>query len=408
MKIKIGNFNFINEKENKLNPYINYDRELSLDYYYLDGKEDTLFVNNSYNFEKGIYNREIPEFEGELMNKFKIVKVYEETRKQINDYITNKVEMFFKNKSYSKYELYKDMDLAKINELDENRSFKYKYGDSLELDIEHNKINIGKIQFNPYTEKIDNLEELFEMNYFKEYIKTNLILKEIEKGIAPPYINEIRKIKEFMNGKKSVNLIFKNCEKFKAESYIGDFLNLRNKKIELDLGYGTGQNFERENIHKKVNDLRLEDFRGISYSKNVLEIDGRVLANADKQIAITLEDRLKQRIDILKEDIKDEYYEYRREIESKERTYMPYSFNDVINSINASKDSKEKPEWYSKEIEKIVRKNNLINFLEQAKTIEDIKDVCVELGDNELQNIYYGMLYEEENYECEEEEEENY
>lgn len=407
MKIKIGNFNFINDKENKLNTYSNYDRELNLEYYYLDGKEDTLFVNNSYNFEKGIYNREIPEFESELMNKYKIVKVYEETKKQIKDYITNKVEMFFKNKIYSKYELYKDMDLAKIDELEENSNFKYRYEDHLELDIEHNKINIGKIQFNPYTEKIDNLEELFEMNFFKEYIKTNLILKEIDKGIAPPYISEVRKIKEFMDGKKSVNLIFKNHEKFKAETYIGDFLTLRNKKIELYLGYGTRQNFERENIHKKIGDLKLEDFKGISYSKNVLEIDGRVLANADKQIAITLEDRLKQRIDIMKEEIEDEYYEYRSKVESKENTYIPYSFQDVVNRINQSKDSKEKPEWDSKEIEQIVRKNNLINFLEQAKTIEDIKDVCIELGDNELQNIYYGMLYEEENCESEEEKEEN-
>lgn len=408
MKIKIGNFNFINDKENKLNPYRNYDRELNLEYYYLDGKEDTLFVNNSHNFEKGIYDREIPEFETELINKYKIVKVYEETKKQINDYISNKVEMFFKNKSYSKYELYKDMDLAKIDELEENSNFIYRYEDHLELDIEHNKINIGKIQFNPYTEKIDNLEELFEINFFEEYIKTNLILKEIDKGIVPPYINEIRKIKKFMDGKKSVNLIFKNCEKFKAETYIGDFLRLRDKKIELDLSYGTRQNFERENIHKKIGDLKLEDFKGISYSKNVLEIDGRVLANADKQIAITLEDRLKQRIDTMKEDIKDEYYEYRSKVESKENTYIPYSFQDVLNRINENKDSEEKPEWYSKEIEQIVRKNNLINFLEQAKTIEDIKDVCVELGDNELQNIYYGMLYEEENCECEEEEEENY
>ena len=110
----------------------------------------------------------------------------------------------------------------------------------------------------------------------------------------------------------------------------------------------------------------------------------------------------------MKEDIKDEYYEYRSKVESKENTYIPYSFQDVLNRINENKDSEEKPEWYSKEIEQIVRKNNLINFLEQAKTIEDIKDVCVELGDNELQNIYYGMLYEEENCECEEEEEENY
>lgn len=403
MKIKIGNFNFINNNENKLSSYTNFDRDF-FEYYYLDGKEDTLFVNTSYKFEKGIYDREIPKFESELIEKYKIVKIYEETKKQINNYITNKVEIIFKNKNYSKYKLYKDMDFRKINELKENKNFNYKYGDKLELDFERNKINIGKIQFNPYTEKIDNLEELFEIGFFKEHIKANLILKEIEKGIAPPYISEITKINEFLEGKKSVNLIFKDCEKFKAEARIINFLKLQDSKIELDLGYCTIDNFKKENPGKEEKDLKIEDLKGISYSKNVLDINGRVLANADKQIAITLDDRLKQKIDIMKEDIKDEYYEYRNKVESKGNNYIPYSFSEVINRLKEYKDSKEKPEWYSKELENIIRKNNLINFLEQAKTIDDIKDVCVELGDNELQNIYYGMLYEEENYEEEEEE----
>ena len=71
---------------------------------------------------------------------------------------------------------------------------------------------------------------------------------------------------------------------------------------------------------------------------------------------------------------------------------------------NAS--SKEELAWYSKELEEIIYKSELINSLTEAKTIEDIKDVCIELGDNELQNIYYGMLYEEENEEENEGEEE--
>ena len=62
--------------------------------------------------------------------------------------------------------------------------------------------------------------------------------------------------------------------------------------------------------------------------------------------------------------------------------------------------------WHNKELDQIIYKKNLIDFLEQAKTVDDIKEVCVELGDNELQNIYYEMLYDEENSENEEDNEE--
>ena len=62
--------------------------------------------------------------------------------------------------------------------------------------------------------------------------------------------------------------------------------------------------------------------------------------------------------------------------------------------------------WHNKELDQIIYKKNLIDFLEQAKTVDDIKEICVELGDNELQNIYYEMLYDEENSENEEDNEE--
>lgn len=405
MKIKIGNFNFINNMENKLRSFS--DLQYENNYFWLDGKEDTIFVTNITEFEREKNGQTIPEYEKDLMSKYKIVHIYGEARKQINEYINNKVEQFFKYRNYSKYELYKDMKLKEYRELDNNKNFKLGYGDDLILDIEKNKINIGKFQLNPYTEKIDNLDEIFEQGILNNFIKTNLILKEIEKGIAPPYIYELKKIENFLLEKKNINLIFKDCEKFKCEAIISYFLRIRDRKFEIDLGYSAGSNFRLENPLKKADNLRLEDFKGISYGKNVLEIDGRVLANANKQIAITLDDRLKQKIDSLKEDIRDEYYSYRSKADS-EYAYVPYTLEEAINRINENEDSKEKIAWNTKELDQIIHKSNLINFLEQAKTIEDIKEVCIELGDNELQSIYYGMLYEEENCECEEEEEANY
>lgn len=404
MKIKIGNFNFINDMENKLRSFS--DFQYKNNYFWLDGKEDTLYVTNMSEFERDKYGNSIPEFEKELKSKYKIVHIYGELTKQVNQYIENRVDEFFKNRNYSKYELYKDMELRELKELSNDSKYKVGYRDDFVLDIDKNKINIGEFQLNPYTEKIDNLDNVFEQGILNNYIKTNLILKEIEKGIAPPYIYELNKINDFLEDKKNVNLIFKDCEKFKCEASIGYILRTRDGNFELDLSYSAGSNFRTENPTKKVEYLRLEDFKGISYGKNVLEIDGRVFANANKQIAVTLEDRLKQKVDHLKEDLKEEYYSYRNKADSK-YAYVPYTLEDAVNRIKESEGSKEKIEWHTKELDHIIHKNNLINFLEEAKTIEDIKDVCIELGDNELQNIYYGMLYEEENCECEEEEEEN-
>ncbi len=402
MKIKIGNFNFIFNMENKLRDFIELQYK---DYYFwLDGKEDSLYVTNISNFEKNIYRQDIPEYEKELKSKYKIISIYREITKQVNLYIDNKVEEFFKNRNYSKYELYKNIELRELNCLKDDSKFKIEFKDEFMLDIDKNKINVGNFQLNPYTEKIDNLDDVFEQGIFNKYIKAGLILKEIEKGIAPPYIYELNKINNFLQDKKSVNLIFKDCEKFKCEAIISYFLRMRDNKFELNLNYNSGNNFKKENPLKKEEDLKLEDLKGISYGKKVIDIDGRVFTNINNQIVITLEDRLKQKVDFLKKDIKNEYYSFKDKMDSK-YVYVPYNLEDAINRIKENKNTKEKIEWHNKELDQIIYKKNLVDFLEQAKTIEDIKDVCVELGDNELQNIYYGMLYEEENCECEEEEE---
>ena len=136
-----------------------------------------------------------------------------------------------------------------------------------------------------------------------------------------------------------------------------------------------------------------------------MEIDSRVFDNIDNQIAITLEDRLKQKIDSLKQDITKEFQNYRNKIDLR-YTYIPYTLQEAINLIKERENSENKMSWHNKELDQIIYKKNLIDFLEQAKTVDDIKEICVELGDNELQNIYYEMLYDEENSENEEDNEE--
>ena len=400
MKIKIGNFNFLYNMENKLSDFS--DFRYKDFYFWLDGKEDVLYVTNDNNFEIHKSGYDIPKYEKELKSKYKIVPIFKELTKQVNLYIEKKVEELFRQGNYSKYELYKDFELGDLKKLTDNSQFRVSYEDQFVLDIDNNKINVGKYNLNPYTQKIDNLDYAYNQGLLDKYISNNLILKEIEKGIAPPYIYELNRINDFLQDKKNVNLIFKGYEKFKCEAIISHFLKIKDRKCEINLDYKAGLEFNRANPSKNEDDLKVKNFKGISYGKNILEIDGRVFDSIDNQIAITLDDRLKQKIDSLKQDITAEFHNYRNKID----LYIPYSLQETINLIKEHEKSENKLPWHNKELDQIIYKKNLIDFLEQAKTVDDIKEVCVELGDNELQNIYYEMLYEEENSENEEDNEE--
>ena len=403
MKIKIGNFNFLYNMENKLSDFS--DFRYKDFYFWLDGKEDVLYVTNDNNFEIHKSGYDIPKYEKELKSKYKIVPIFKELTKQVNLYIEKKVEDLIRQGNYSKYELYKDFELGDFKNLTDNSQFRVSYEDQFVLDIDNNKINVGKYNLNPYTQKIDNLDDIYNQGLLDKYISNNLILKEIEKGIAPPYIYELNRINDFLQDKKNVNLIFKDYEKFKCEAIISHFLRIKDRKCEINLDYKAGLEFNRANPSKNEDDLKVKNFKEISYGKNILEIDSRVFDNIDNQIAITLEDRLKQKIDSLKQDITKEFQNYRNKIDLR-YTYIPYTLQEAINLIKERENSENKMSWHNKELDQIIYKKNLIDFLEQAKTVDDIKEICVELGDNELQNIYYEMLYDEENSENEEDNEE--
>lgn len=401
MKIKIGSFNFISNKENK---YSRYDRlEDYTKYFYLDGKEDTLYVTDISNFKEERVFHEYYKYERELAEKYRVIHIYEKVRNQIREYIQNKVQYIFDNRLYSKYELYKDMDFGSVSRLVENSKFEYAYGENLVIDFDSNRMNIGKYQFNPYTEEVENLEEIYKQGGFKEVIKSALILKEIESEVAPPYIKEIEKINEFMKEKETINVIFKDMEKFKSRAYIGNFLRYYDGVVEISLGYQEGNNFKRANPGKKEEDLKITNLTGISYGRNVLEIDNMALANIDMQIAITPEDRLKQRIEKLKEEIEEKFNKYMREL--PEEYYKVYYLKDAINQIkNIDKENqeikdgileeteREYPIWYKQELNEIFYKYNLANSLENCKTLDAIKEICVELEDKELKEIYYSLL----------------
>lgn len=417
MKIKIGDFNFINNKEDRIN-FNSYNLSSDLfNYFYLDGREDTLYVSSRYRFD----NAEDPRYEGyseynfekDLLKKYYVIDYNMKITNEINSFIRGKVDDIFKNEDYSRYDLYNNITLNEILLLDQNSKYANNENySSAFIDFDNSTIQRGNIILNLYKEKIENLDELYKEGKFKNIIKANLIKKEIEQGIAPKFVTSFIKMNDFFVDKKSVNMLLKDCEKFKINPHISSFLEFRGNKVALNLSYNEEKWFEKENPGRDPKDLKLDDIKGLSYSKEVLELNPEDFKDLEKQIAITPEDKLLFKIDNLKNKLEDEY----TEIKIANRWNIPYSIQEALNEItkidlrnsqreagNLEGEIEKYPDYYSEELEDIFRRYDLINQLNQAETLEDIKEITRELGDNELQKIYYELLDDEENEEEEDE-----
>lgn len=420
MKIKIGNFNFISENENKIAlSYSNLNRNLN--YFYLDGKEDTLIVRNDFSSEENYYGMKIPEYEKSLLNKYNIIPLYKEMSKQINKFIENKINRTFENKSYSRYELYKDVNFSTFNNINKTQYKIIDCGNETVYNFDENRIKYGDFIFNPYTLEVENLEEMYKLGKFNDVIKNCLISKEIETNFEPPFVKEIFKISDFLKDKKSVNLYIKNLEPFKTRPKIDSFLKIDKNQISIDLNWEEEKNFKNTNPSMDYRNLQLKDLEKLTYSKKELKIDSENFSNLKYQISKTPEDLLLFRIDELKENIKKEYNDYyrrNRDLDSISNYSFPYYIDRAVNVIteinthnnqvkmgSLKEDMIDKPLWYTKEVEEILYKNDLISELEQTNDIEIIKDIARELEDKELQQIYYTLKNEEENYTDEDEEE---
>lgn len=417
MKIKIGKFNFINKEENKI--YLSsYSLNSNLfDYFYLDGREDTLYVNSRYMFDRAeeLKNQKFTsyDFERDLLKKFMVIDYNMKITNEINSFIKEKVNNMFNNQEYSRYNLYNNITLNEILLLEQNSKYANNENySSTFIDFNNSTIQRGNIILDLYKEKIENLEELYNEGRFNKQIKAGLIKMEIENNIAPKFVTSFIKMNDFFTDKKSVNMLLKDCEKFKINPHISSFFDFKGNKVALNLSYNEEKWFEKENPGRDPKDLKLDDIKGLSYSKEVLELNPEDFKDIEKQIAITLEDKLLFKIDNLKNELEDEY----TEIKIANRWNIPYSIREALNEItkidlrnsqreagNLEGEIEKYPDYYSEKLEDIFRRYDLINQLNQAETLEDIKEITRELGDNELQKIYYELLDDEENAEEEDE-----
>ena len=175
------------------------------------------------------------------------------------------------------------------------------------IDIEDNKIIVDGIKLDPYTQVISNLEDFYKNGRFDEVIKSNLIKLELQDNIAPKFVSTLIEINNFFQNKNNVNLLIKGCEKFKIEPYIRSFLDFRNNNIELDLSYKSERNFLKNNMNIEPKKIELEDLQGLSYGKEVLNIEPKNLENIINQIVISPKDKLFYRLDVLEKNINEDY-----------------------------------------------------------------------------------------------------
>ena len=381
MKIKIGNFNFISKDSDSL--YLNsYEFNDKLDNFYMDGKEDTLYVRDRSNFDKA-YEKNLT-FEKELLENHYVIDYTMLIRNKINQFIKHKAMSLYRNKSFSGYELYSDLEISDIIDYENKVKCSFSYSTKI---TPTNKLvyetDTGKqIIFNPYTENIENLEELYKIGFFDRYINSYLILLEIENKTAPDFVYEILNINNFLKNKQTVNVIFKDGEKTKVDAKINNILEIHKYKVIFRIDY---QNY------------KLDDLKSIGFNRNELNINLESLKDFPSQIAYTAKDFLMFKIDKMKEDLKYDFINYQRKMYRE----IPSNIEDCISIVLELKEADngsikiEYPKWFSDEFIELWKQHDMIKELENANCIEDIKEVAIETGDNELQRIYYMFEGEE-------------
>lgn len=394
MKIKIGNFNFISKGPNNLYLGSNFLYNDKLDNFYMEGKEDTIYVRDRSTFNKA--DELNLEFEKELLRNHYIVEYTSLIKNQIEQFIKQKAMGLLRREDYSRYKLYNEIFLNDITNYEDRTKFNDYY---IQKITENNKLvyefdGNKQIIFDPYADKIENLEELYKAGFFDRIIRFYLIKLEVENKIAPLFVHEVLKINDFIKNKKTVTLTFKDDEKIKINAKIDNILYKYKNNFNLNTTY---RNYE------------LKDLKSINFGNTEIRIDTNAFVNLPNQIARFAMDVLYFRIDEMKEELREDFTDFEKEMNRE----IPTDIRNCI-SVIAELNNKENlhyyeysksenikyPKWFNDDFIYLWKQYEMILELENAKDLEDIKEVAVLTGDKEIEKVFY-MLQEE----CYEEEE---
>lgn len=407
MNIKIGKFNFINNRENRI--FLSgYDIDKKLfNYFYLDGKADTLYVSSRDNFDKindfKYNNYSEFDLERKLSQNFLVLDYNMEIKNAVNRFINDKARQIYRTESYSRYKLYKDISLGEIFSVDKNSKFSLGNTYDSYIDVEDNKIIVDGIKLDPYTQVISNLEDFYKNGRFNHEIKATLIKLELQDNIAPKFVSTLIEINNFLQNKNSVNILFKNCEKAKIEPRFRLFLYFGHNNIELSLSKKVYNSLKKLNSNIDINNLKLEDLQGLSYGKELLNIEPKNLENIINQIVISPKDKLFYRLDVLEKNINEDYSKIYNE---NVNLNLPINLKTIkkleeLESIAYGTGIKE----IDNKISDLSKKLYDIDIIRNTDNVEEFNSAIKDLNDYELNSIANIKSYITSNEESEETEE---
>lgn len=219
----------------------------------------------------------IIDLKGTLYNTLRRI-LSENIDKFINKNINNIAYLFEHNedeyKNISLYEMGKDIRENQYYGLNSNiltliNNFTYK-------DISNGKVQISTRTGNDYfvfdMKKLcfDNNEiDIFKGIYGLTSLKKILAYEQYKKGLTPPFYNEVAKINEFLEGKKTVTLLLNDGEKIQVPAQISNIL---------------ATNYKEFWINTQLDNMDITNLRAIGYGKNELVINTENLINIDKQL----------------------------------------------------------------------------------------------------------------------------
>lgn len=239
----------------------------------------------------------IIDLKGTLYNTLRRI-LNENIDKFVNENINNISYLFENDKSdYENISLYEmGRDIRK------NQNYGLHNNISLLLNnFEYQDISNGLVKISTRTGKkdfiydmkkmefINNEIDIFKAVYGLTSLKKILAYEQYKKGLTPPFYNEVAKINEFLEGKKTVTLVLNDGGRIQVPAQISNILATKHKEFW---------------INTQLNNMDITNLRAIEYGKKELVINTENFINLDKQLDDFIEKNENKELDI--EELEDE------------------------------------------------------------------------------------------------------
>lgn len=239
----------------------------------------------------------IIDLKGTLYNTLRRI-LNENIDKFVNENINNISYLFENDKSdyenISLYEMGRDIRKNQNYGLHNNIS-------PLLNNFEYQDISNGLVKISTRTGKkdfiydmkkmefINNEIDIFKAVYGLTSLKKILAYEQYKKGLTPPFYNEVAKINEFLEGKKTVTLELNDGGRIQVPAQISNIL---------------ATNYKEFWINTQLNNMDITNLRAIGYGKKELVVNTENLINIDKQLDDFIEKSENKELDI--EELEDE------------------------------------------------------------------------------------------------------